>query len=359
VLTFASAHALVHWAGSGSQKPPAADANRNGLPDYVERVAAAVEKARAFYVAAGFPAPASDGSGLIDIYLVKTGDFDGLTVPDEASGPFVLLSTEIGTSAASGYLERDVAHELFHLVQYGLDRLDAPSWVLEGSAEYMSSLVYPYEPQTATAESVWAELYEQPRSLNDSPYAASGFFAFLGSLDLLKAILAPQQQSLDVPLTAFGKGALAAAWDHYARAVAISRWVPATALLPARTLSLTLPALSFQKLSLHLGACAQTITLTIIPNSSGSALDRATLDLNGRMLELPHQADGSMNLSVHLTARQATGALLVASQAGEGDAPTSFEVSLASVHPASQPQANTQAPLTDAQTAARARARQE
>ena len=326
MLTFASTHALVHWAGSGSQQPPAADADRNGLPDYVERVVAAVEKARAFYVAAGFPVPASDDSGLIDIYLVKTGDFDGLTVPDEASGPFVLLSTEIDTSAASGYLERDAAHELFHLVQYELDRLDAPSWVLEGSAEYMSSLVYPYEAQTATAESVWAELYEQPRSLNDSPYAASGFFVFLGSPDLLKVILAPQQP-LDLSLTAFGKGTLATAWAHYTRVLAVSRWVPATALRPARTLALTLPALSFQKLSLHLGACAQTITLTIA-NRSGSALDRATLDLSGRMLELPRQADGSMKLSVHLNARQAHGALLVISQAGEGDAPASFEVGL-------------------------------
>ena len=110
-------------------------------PEFVESLvhqragdlAASAEDAYQQLLAWGFPPPRDDGDGKVDIYVVDL--------------PLGVLGYAYAESAApqtSGWIELDytavdqpetVAHELFHLVQFGIWAYAEP-WLLEASAEW-------------------------------------------------------------------------------------------------------------------------------------------------------------------------------------------------------------------------------
>jgi hypothetical protein len=76
-----SGQVLVHYATTGADAVPMADANTNGVPDFVDEVAATAEHAIEHYLALGFRRPLDDGArgsdGRIDIYLRNLNGADG------------------------------------------------------------------------------------------------------------------------------------------------------------------------------------------------------------------------------------------------------------------------------------------
>jgi hypothetical protein len=147
-----SGQALVHYATTGVDAVPMADANTNGVPDFVDEVAATAEDAVEHYLALGFRRPLDDGArggdGRIDIYLRNLNGADGSAGNDSCTADHC-----IGFVAAendyAGYsyptvtegIRSVIPHELFHLVQYAYSNAQSSSWT-EGSAVWATENLY-------------------------------------------------------------------------------------------------------------------------------------------------------------------------------------------------------------------------
>lgn len=171
-------HAVVHWAASGVNAPPKADANRNRVPDYAEAVGRAADEAIGAFVAYGFKPLLPDtggGDAKVDIYLRKLPrGLLGVSIPHSqgAGGAFTVISTQLdprqGVKTAIG-LRHTVAHELFHIAQYSYvpdGRL--PGWAAEGMAEAMAIYTFPSSQDKLGDFAVdqwlktpWLSLYDQ------------------------------------------------------------------------------------------------------------------------------------------------------------------------------------------------------
>src|SRR4029079_1581887 len=72
---------LVHSATTGADAVPPTDRDTNGVPDFVDEVAATAEQALDHFLALGFRRPLDDGAlggdGRIDIYLRNLNASDG------------------------------------------------------------------------------------------------------------------------------------------------------------------------------------------------------------------------------------------------------------------------------------------
>src|SRR5205814_1204173 len=130
----------------------------NGVPDYIEIVAGAADKALSFYTGPAtkfrhtlpFRFPPCDRAGpdnKPDIYIKRLGASNpGIAFSQSAGegGAFVLVSNELAYPAATtqyrryGVLEFTVAHELFHLIQYAYAPSGLPKWIAEGTAQEMA-----------------------------------------------------------------------------------------------------------------------------------------------------------------------------------------------------------------------------
>jgi hypothetical protein len=141
----AGGHFRVHFCREGKHAVPAADANADGTPDFVQELADLYEQVLAFYTGLGYRAPLKDagagGDDRFDVYLL---DF-----AKKADGSFVRESCSGDT--CSGYMvqENDFAgygypsltyanrvlssHEFFHAVQAAYDS-EQSSIIGEGTA---------------------------------------------------------------------------------------------------------------------------------------------------------------------------------------------------------------------------------
>ena len=174
---YVGTRAVVHYVTSGPAAPPLTDGNVNGVPDYVETVAAAADKALLYYATRGFKAPRPDSAGpdpKPDIYIaaLPQGLYGyTLTQPHAEGGSFVLLSPrlDVATVKPRGSVGVTVAHELFHVVQFSYVVSDkVPLWAAEGSASAMSTRVFPQvEDLTLTdyldvwLKQPWLPLYDE------------------------------------------------------------------------------------------------------------------------------------------------------------------------------------------------------
>ena len=148
-FTVGSTHFLVHYE-SDPQTASAITQTQAG------DIAVDAERAYAAELADGYAAPLSDGGlggdNRIDIYVTDLGIPPpyGVTIPDNnfAVSPDSGYIEFDGTSVNAdwGFAPHAVAHELFHLVQFGiwLSPNVADYWLYEGSADWMGYRVDGY-----------------------------------------------------------------------------------------------------------------------------------------------------------------------------------------------------------------------
>ncbi|HEY4059097.1 MAG TPA: TonB-dependent receptor [Kofleriaceae bacterium] len=150
--TFGAGDILVHFATSGPDAPPLADADSNGTPDFVDEVATTADQALRDLMALGFRRPLSDGTaggdGRIDLYLANLQAADGNTSSQDCannvcSGYAIVENDYAGytyTTRTEG-IRSVVPHELFHLIQYAYAMDQSATWT-EGSAVWAVEHLY-------------------------------------------------------------------------------------------------------------------------------------------------------------------------------------------------------------------------
>lgn len=155
-------HFVVHYTLSGADAVDAADGNANGIPDYVEAVAQAMEYSRRVQVETlGWLEPPSDEntdpvSPLYDVYIVYLSVY-GLTFPEAIKGDNERSPDRVEPFARTSYialhnrlpltlLQVTTAHEYQHAIQFGYNAaaegFDARRWLMEGTATWMEDQVY-------------------------------------------------------------------------------------------------------------------------------------------------------------------------------------------------------------------------
>ena len=155
---FCSPHFCVHYVGSGADAPDPADTNANGVPDYVEQVAAVAEHVYTVENGSlGWRPPTPDGArggdARVDIYLVDLrGGLFGYTATDlgqKGRSQFGYLVVDDDYSAADfpgtvalADLQVTLAHEYNHVLQFGYD-IGQDLWFYEASATWIEDYVYP------------------------------------------------------------------------------------------------------------------------------------------------------------------------------------------------------------------------
>jgi hypothetical protein len=159
-----SAHFCVHWVAEGIDAPSLADADGDGVPDYVRRVLAVAEHVHQVEnEKLGWREPKSDGrigggKGKTDVYLSQIGgELFGYAAPDRGQASkehriprrlhgYLVLDNDYsafefpGTTPAQD-LEVTVAHEYNHILQFGYDAFQDP-WFAESTAVWMEDQVY-------------------------------------------------------------------------------------------------------------------------------------------------------------------------------------------------------------------------
>jgi hypothetical protein len=173
------------------------DDNHNGVPNYIEKLAAAANKAWLWYAHNGFKGPLPDSGGpdsRLDIYVqaLPPGVF-GTTFPTTVAkgGSFMVIDNQLDMAhlAVHGSLQQTVAHELFHEFQLSyLPDGNIPHWAAEGSALAMQTYVYPQVVDASTFSYLDAWLNQPWRSLYDEAngcshcYGGALFWRFLFGL---------------------------------------------------------------------------------------------------------------------------------------------------------------------------------
>jgi hypothetical protein len=197
-VTVGSPWVVVHYARTGPDHPRfMKDDNHNGVPNYIEKLAAAANKAWLWYAHNGFKGPLPDTAGpdsRLDIYVkaLPPGVF-GTTVPTTRAtgGSFMVIDNQLDMAhlAVHGSLQQTTAHELFHEFQLAyLPDGRIPRWAAEGSALAMQTYVYPQVVDAATFSYLDAWLNQPWRSLYDEAngcshcYGGALFWRFLFGL---------------------------------------------------------------------------------------------------------------------------------------------------------------------------------
>jgi hypothetical protein len=153
--TYSSERVVVHYVARGIDAPPLNDDDVDGVPDYVERVGVAADRALVYYERRGFLGPVPDEGGpdaRPDLYISRFAPGTlGVSFPSAtaAGGAFAVVSNNLDPSGERSFASvyATVAHELFHLVQFSYFRPGAapaiPTWILEGTAAALESRVDP------------------------------------------------------------------------------------------------------------------------------------------------------------------------------------------------------------------------
>ncbi len=165
-----SRHVCVHWANETADAPPLADANGDGVPNWVARTGRVIEHVWRTEVGRfGFRAPKPDvtspnhgPNGKLDVYLVDLGrGFYGYVNSDDPNldpsadyrfydfSSYMVLDDDFArrqfpprfTTPGVQGLKVATAHEFFHAVQNAYDAFEDP-WMLEGTATWIEDVVY-------------------------------------------------------------------------------------------------------------------------------------------------------------------------------------------------------------------------
>jgi hypothetical protein len=150
----AGGHFNIHYASSGSDAPPAGDANGNGIPDWVEKVASVFEEVYSGEVLVMGYSPAPTGGGKpYDVYLQDLGNrtpqYLGETTSDTlltatSAASFISIDNdfvEFPGYTPEEYLKITAAHEYHHAIQYGYNYyFDA--WYAEATSTWIEDEVF-------------------------------------------------------------------------------------------------------------------------------------------------------------------------------------------------------------------------
>src|SRR3954447_7425841 len=197
-VTITSPYVVVHYTRTGPDHPRfMKDDDHDGVPNYIEKLAASANKAWLWYGHNGFKAPLPDTGGpdtKLDIYVkaLPSGIF-GITLPTTVAqgGSFMVIDNQLDEAhlAVHGSLQQTVAHELFHEFQLGyMPDGHIPHWAAEGSAIAMQTYVYPQVVDAATFSYLDTWLNQPWRSIYDEAggcshcYGGGLFWRFLFSL---------------------------------------------------------------------------------------------------------------------------------------------------------------------------------
>jgi hypothetical protein len=148
----------VHYVASTADAPDLTDNNVNGVPDYVDRASAILDRVHNVYVQAGYKRPRGDGSigggtNKVDIYLgdIDAGGLYGYCTTDENRNgapydrwAYCVLDDDYANIPMNTPIENlqvTAAHEYFHAVQYAYDYLE-DGWYLEGTAAWVEDEMY-------------------------------------------------------------------------------------------------------------------------------------------------------------------------------------------------------------------------
>ncbi len=159
----------VHYVTSTVHRPPLADADVDGVPDWVEEVSDVLEEVWTTEIdGLGYRPPKSDatsdddggdngGNRLLDVYLVNLGPniFGYCTSDDPHAHPgsryrywdlsaYCVLDddyAEFGYPDPKDPLQVTAAHEFFHAVQFAYDAYE-DLWLMESSAVWVEDEVY-------------------------------------------------------------------------------------------------------------------------------------------------------------------------------------------------------------------------
>ncbi|MFL5962851.1 MAG: hypothetical protein ACJ757_08175 [Gaiellaceae bacterium] len=196
--TVASPWIVVHYTRTGPDHPRfMKDDNHNGVPNYIEKLAAAANKAWLWYAHNGFKGPLPDSGGpdgKLDVYVkaLPPGVF-GITLPTTVAkgGSFMVIDNQLDMAhlAVHGSLQQTVAHELFHEFQLAyMPDGRIPKWAAEGSAVAMQTYVYPQVVDAATFSYLdtwlnqpWRSLYDEAQGCSHC-YGGALFWRFLFGL---------------------------------------------------------------------------------------------------------------------------------------------------------------------------------
>jgi len=182
---YSSERAVVHYVVLGIDAPPLNDDDADGVPDYVELVGRAADRALAYYERRGFHAPLPDEEGpdaRPDVYVTRfiPGTL-GIAFPaaDAAGGAFVVVSNNLDPSAERSFasVHATVAHELFHLVQFSYFPADdaaalPPPWIIEGTAAALETRVAPDLDDLVSALQLRSWFTATGRSIVSQSYGA-------------------------------------------------------------------------------------------------------------------------------------------------------------------------------------------
>jgi hypothetical protein len=183
-----SRHFCVHWVEEGLDAPNLADRDRDGVPDFVERVQRVAERVHQVENGRlGWREPKSDGrqggrNGKTDVYLSQIGgELFGYAAPDRGQVPkgsriprrlhgYLVLDNDYSAFEFPGTnpledLQVTFAHEYNHILQFGYDAYQDP-WFAEASATWMEDQVYNGINDYLRYVRRWVGLWETPLTTN-------------------------------------------------------------------------------------------------------------------------------------------------------------------------------------------------
>jgi hypothetical protein len=183
-----SRHFCIHWVDQGLDAPDPADADADGVPDFVERVARVAERVhKVENERLGWREPRSDGrqggrNGKTDVYLSQIGgELFGYAAPDRGQATedrriprrlhgYLVLDNDYSAFEFPGTkpladLQVTFAHEYNHILQFGYDAYQDP-WFAEATATWMEDQVYNGIDDYLRYVRRWVRLWETPLTTN-------------------------------------------------------------------------------------------------------------------------------------------------------------------------------------------------
>lgn len=149
IVTTNGGHFRIHYASTGSDAPPLADIDSNGIPDWVETVADVFEAVYDREITKlNYRIPPNMP---YDVYLRSLINYLGLTTSDTITGlsatSFIEIDKDFQTFSISGIytplglLKVTAAHEFHHAIQYGYNYY-FQAWYAEATSSWMEDEVY-------------------------------------------------------------------------------------------------------------------------------------------------------------------------------------------------------------------------